>query len=194
MKYAKPNVNGIEAITRIRRTCVIYLQTNVNFLIRQYWYRSQDKLLNIQRRDPREFWKNIGKIGVGSERQKTIPMEVVLEDGSICSDTNIILNKWKTSYENLLNCDAVTNVNDNMSNNILNVDLDCEVSIDEVLKVLTQAKNGKAPGIDLIPVELFKNNLLLHVLHKLFNICFKFGKIPSVWSGLNSSTLYLLGL
>jgi hypothetical protein len=50
-----------------------------------------------------------------------------------------------------------------------------------VLKVLTKAKNGKAPGIDLIPVELYRNNLLLHVLHKLFNICFKFGKIPSVW-------------
>jgi hypothetical protein len=47
--------------------------------------------LNIQNKDPREFWKNIGKIGVGSERQKSIPMEVVLEDGSICTDTDIII-------------------------------------------------------------------------------------------------------
>ena len=52
-----------------------------------------------------------------------------------------------------------------MSNNILDVDLDSEISIDEVLKVLTKAKNGKVPGIDLIPVELYRNNLLLHVLH-----------------------------
>jgi hypothetical protein len=136
--------------------------------------------LNIQNKDPREFWKNIGKIGVGSERQKSIPMEVVLEDGSICTDTDIILNTWKTAYENLLNCDDVVNLKDSISNNILDVDLDSEISIDEVLKVLTKAKNGKAPGIDLIPVELYRNNLLLHVLHKLFNICFKFGKIPSV--------------
>ncbi|VDI64972.1 Hypothetical predicted protein [Mytilus galloprovincialis] len=50
---------------------------------RQYWYRSQDKLFDIQTRDLREFWKTIGKIGVSSERQKTIPMEVVLKDGSI---------------------------------------------------------------------------------------------------------------
>jgi hypothetical protein len=39
-----------------------------------------------------------------------------------------------------------------MSNNILDVDLDSEISVDEVLKVLTKAKNGKAirqwiPGI-----------------------------------------------
>ena len=92
-------------------------------------------------------------------------MEVVLEDGSICTDTDIILNTWKTAYENLLNCDDVVNLNDNMSNNILDVDLDSEISIDEVLKVLTKAKNGKVPGIDLIPVELYRNNLLLHVLH-----------------------------
>jgi hypothetical protein len=90
-------------------------------------------------------------------------MEVVLEDGSICTDTDIILNTWKTAYENLLNCDDVVNLNDNMSNNILHVDLDSEISIDEVLKVLTKAKNGKVPG--LIPVELYRNNLLLHVLH-----------------------------
>jgi hypothetical protein len=65
------------------------------------------------------------KIGVGSERQKSIPMEVVLKDGSICTDTDIILNTWKTSYENLLNYDDVVNLNDNMSNNILDVDLGC---------------------------------------------------------------------
>ena len=52
---------------------------------------SQDELLNIQNKDPREFWKNIGKIDVGSERQKSIPMEVVLKDGSICTDTDIII-------------------------------------------------------------------------------------------------------
>ena len=36
-------------------------------------------------------------------------------------------------YENLLNCVDVVNLNDNMSNNMLDVDLDSEISIDEVL-------------------------------------------------------------
>jgi hypothetical protein len=35
-------------------------------------------------------------------------------------------------YENLLNCVDVVNLNDNMSNNMLDVDLDSEMSIDEV--------------------------------------------------------------
>ena len=34
-------------------------------------------------------------------------------------------------YENLLNCDDVVNLNDNMSNNILDVDLESEISIDQ---------------------------------------------------------------
>ena len=52
----------------------------------------------------------------------------------------------------ILNCDDVVNLNENMSNNILDADLDSEISIGEDLKVLTKAKNGKAPGNDLIPV------------------------------------------
>ena len=34
-----------------------------------------------------EFWKKIGKIGTGKERQKNIPMEVILPYGDISSDT-----------------------------------------------------------------------------------------------------------
>ncbi|VDI37095.1 Hypothetical predicted protein [Mytilus galloprovincialis] len=49
---------------------------------RQFWYHSQEQLLDDQRRDPREFWKKIGKVGVGNERQKSIPMEVTLDDGT----------------------------------------------------------------------------------------------------------------
>jgi len=115
MKYANLNENGIEATTKKKKKNLrhIFVDKRNNFdkncqqTKRQYWYRSQDELLNIQNKDPREFWKNVGKIGVGSERQKSIPMEVILEDGSICTDTNIILNTWKTSYEHLLNCDDV---------------------------------------------------------------------------------------
>jgi hypothetical protein len=92
-------------------------------------------------------------------------MEVVLEDGSICTDTDIILNTWKTAYENRLNCDDVVNLNDNMSNNILDVDLDSEISIDEVLRILTKAKNGKA----ILPnLKHILNNLCKTCNNKLF--------------------------
>ncbi|CAG2209988.1 unnamed protein product [Mytilus edulis] len=150
---------------------------------RQYWYRSQEELCAVQNGNPREFWKKIGRIGVGNERQKNIPMEVLHDDGSICTDTDVVLNKWKISFDNLLNCKDKDNLpNESITNNISDDFLDCEITIDEVLNVLIKAKNGKAPGIDLIPIELYRNDILLYVLHNLFNKCFKFGKIPSMWS------------
>ena len=36
-----------------------------------------------------EFWKSIDKVGISTN--KNIPMEVVLDDGSISSDTEIVL-------------------------------------------------------------------------------------------------------
>ncbi|CAG2201701.1 unnamed protein product [Mytilus edulis] len=89
---------------------------------RQFWYNSQEQLLDDQKRDPREFWKKIGKVGVGNERQKSIPMEVTLDDGTTSTDTNTVLNKWKNCFDKLLNCNnqtIETNGNINISDDFL---------------------------------------------------------------------------
>jgi hypothetical protein len=44
------------------------------------------------------------------------------------------------------------------------------------------AKNGKSPDIDLIQAEVCKNQIVIYVLHKLFNLCIKTGKVPSMWN------------
>ena len=43
-------------------------------------------------------------------------------------------------------------------------------------------ENGKRPGIDLIQAEVCKNQIFMYVLHKLFNVCFKTGKVPNMWN------------
>ncbi|CAG2199715.1 unnamed protein product [Mytilus edulis] len=44
------------------------------------------------------------------------------------------------------------------------------------------SKNNKSPGVDLIQSELCKNFLVICTLTKLFNLCFKSGKIPNTWN------------
>ena len=61
---------------------------------RQHWYTVQEGLVH-NTDNPKEFWRKIGKIGVGSERRNKIPMEVKLSDASVSNDKNIVLNKWK---------------------------------------------------------------------------------------------------
>ncbi|CAG2196009.1 unnamed protein product [Mytilus edulis] len=147
---------------------------------RQFWYHSQEQLLDDQKRDPREFWKKIGKVGVGNERQKSIPMEVTLDDGTTSTDTSTVLNKWKNCFDKLLNFNNQT-IDTNVNINNPDDFLDREILFEEVVNAIAKSKNGKSPGIDQLSVELFKNNALMLILHKLFNICFKYGKIPSVW-------------
>ncbi|CAC5420543.1 unnamed protein product [Mytilus coruscus] len=55
------------------------------------------------------------------------------------------------------------------------------ISIEEVKKVVFNSKDGKSPGIDLLHNEVLKNNGVISVLHKLFQLCFETGKVPSIW-------------
>ena len=61
-----------------------------------------------------------------------------------------------------------------MRNNtyILNVEqLECEIQLSEVLKIVRALKLNKSSGIDLLTAEMFVNasNLLSPILCKLFN-------------------------
>jgi hypothetical protein len=132
--------------------------------------------------DTKSFWKYIGKIGVGNDRLNKIPMEVVQEDGFTTCGRNIVLNKWKNSFCDLLNKPNVTCENSMNNENIHDDNLDCEITCDEIIKAWNNMKNGKAPGVDKLLVELLKNNAAVCILHKICNMCFNSGIIPSLWS------------
>ena len=152
---------------------------------RQYWHRCQDELVNLNNNDPRQFWRKIGNIGIGNERQSSIPNEVVLDDGSVTDNLGCVLNKWKNSFYNLLNLNDDRNndvKNFKVKNNISCNFLDNDISFDEVYKVVMNAKNGKSPGVDFIQSELCKNYIVICTLTKLFDLCFKSGKIPNTWN------------
>ena len=106
---------------------------------RRYWYKMQEDLANSCD-NPKEFWRKIGKIGVGAERQRKISMEVILSDGSIRTDHKIVSNKWKSEFTTLLNSD--NNIlseeceNSSVPNIVVDDILDCDISIDEVFHVL----------------------------------------------------------
>ena len=60
----------------------------------------RDKLYNID--NPREFWNEIGKLGMSNDRKSRIPFEVLDHDG-IKTDKYSVLGKWKSEYEQLYN-------------------------------------------------------------------------------------------
>ena len=147
--------------------------------------------METQHKDQREFWRKIGKIGVGQNRQNVIPLEVKLEDDSVSDDIPTVLNRWKTDFSNLLN--PVSEVSDanrpfnalgnNQNPLILNdTELNGTITHDELIKILKTAGNNKAPGHDTIQTEVLKNETSKIFLLRLFNVCFQTGKAPTQWS------------
>lgn len=67
----------------------------------------------------------------------------------------------------------------------VNTDMNADISLMEVKRVIDNAKKGKAVGVDNIPTEALQNGTCIAMLHDLFNKCFKTGLLPSEWSKCN---------
>jgi len=155
---------------------------------RAHWASFQADLLAECENNQQEFWKSMGRIGIAQTRRKTIPMEVMCDDGSISSNIDVVLNKWKIDFSSLFMNRVNVTQNPHMPN-VLDDEiigqsekLNDYISIDEVKKAITKAKLGKACGIDMIPVDILKSDNCVSFLHILYNVCFNSGCVPSEWS------------
>ena len=152
-----------------------------------------DDIENLNTDNPNEFWNHVNKLG--PKRNKDVPMEVYDNDGSIIYDTDAVLDRWKTDFEGLYNIPEGVHSFDNaffqhaihsklqlereFEND--NVFLNRDISIEEVYRVVNNAKNKKAVGLDNLPYEVFKNELSVALIHKLFKFIFRLGIMPSIW-------------
>lgn len=119
-----------------------------------------------------------------------------MEDGTIITDKEQVMDKWKTDYEKLYNGGDNTNEFDSQQNmfpeinyviRTNNHDLDMTIlnepiSVQEIELVITRAKVRKASGIDDIPREVLKNATCVNLLHTICSYCFEHGEIPTEWT------------
>ena len=157
----------------------------VQFFKGQQWKRSQFELIDSCNNDTEEFWKKIGRLGVGFERKQNIPMEIKKDNGSISNNINDIKLKWKTHFCDLLNPNENESDNSFINNDsdIQNADtgMDGEITMQEVRQGLKRMKKGKAVGFDEIPSEVLYSEHCIAFLRTLFSKCFETGKVPSSW-------------
>ncbi|CAG2231612.1 unnamed protein product [Mytilus edulis] len=148
---------------------------------RRYWRDQLNEIDNLESTNQTEFWKKIGRVGVGEERRKAIPMSVQLPDGSISHDRDAVLNEWKRSFCSLLNPEgSIDNLpTDTSTDNGATMNYD--ITHEEVKRAVISLKVNKAVGVDEIPSEVLKNPRLLNFLLSLFNKCFFSGTIPTIW-------------
>ena len=172
---------------------------------RQYYTKQREDLCNFQTQNPKEFWSRIKKLGPGN-KQQTFD-SVLLDDGSESRDPDVILKKWKSDFSKLFSLSNVEfddnflaeirtslqrweNELENYDQTRVNEDtqgtqdtdiLNCPITLDEIKRVIANAKSGKAVGIENIPNEILKCDILAPILYRLFSTCFEHNIIPSVW-------------
>ncbi len=126
-----------------------------------------------------------------------IPWEVHDSKGNISTDKKFILNHWKSEYNKLYN-DISGDYDERFRENVMNMkdhkdhmqdplynanaNLNKPISLDEIKKVVSHAKNGKAVGMDNIPNEILKCQPIIGALHALFQLCFDSGKVLAIWT------------
>ena len=149
------------------------------------------ELDNLDKSNPTEFWKKIKSLG--PRKKDCIPLEVYDEHHNIVNNISYVKSKWNQEFKELYNYKPSANEFDDeflsecvnkMENEIFEIhdDLNCAITLDEVKKVISHSKNGKAVGKDNLPYEIFKNNDSDKLLQALFNKIFEFGLTPSTWS------------
>jgi len=144
---------------------------------------------------PNDFWKKIKALG--PRKNRDIPMQVKMND-QLISDQYIVSEKWRDDFMTLLNSNIQPHFNDAFLNEVLqekyrretemnepqyeeNHQLNCDISMEELITVTNKLHNRKATGIDLIPNEVIKCSQIQTLLHKFFNKCFSTGLLPSLW-------------
>ena len=157
----------------------------------------RDNLSHLNTDNPKAFWDKIKRMG--PQKDDRIPMEIPADE-DIITDPEQVLLKWKNDFQLLYNRLDVENVNEDFLNEVklfketferenpVNDPIsnsyvyNSEITLDEVQKVMSKAKNNKAVGIDTLPNEVFKNENSILLWHKFFNRCFKTGIVPDIWS------------
>lgn len=160
-------------------------QREVQSAKRRHWYSEQEALLAACEEDQASFWKKIGQVGIAKDR--SIPMAVYNDEGQITREIETVLNKWKDHFKGLLNVDNQPTEVDPADlpqyPQPRDVDqLNQPITPAEVWKALRKAKLRKAIGVDLLPVEVLRNPVCATFLVTLYNICFRLGKMPTVWN------------
>ena len=126
-------------------------------------------------KDPQSFWKLINKFRYRPNQQNSISLN------DWCTYLNSIYSSHNDTILNLLDFSDPL--------------FDREISLDEVNASLIKCKKGKAPGLDGITAEFFKNlpdNWIIY-MHKLFNKILNDEVVPSNWSEVTAMMLYKKG-
>ena len=165
------------------------------FFERAFKKKEMFEIENIRSNDPKVFWDQLKKLG--PRREQAIPLEVYNAEGDIVTDPRKVLEQWQSEFQKLYAATSNEQVDDVHQRLImtenhfhdplyeepLDSSLNLPFTLTEIERVVIEAKNNKATGMDLIPYELLKFPAVISTLRELFQLLFDYHMTPSDWCG-----------
>nr|VZI28741.1 unnamed protein product [Spirometra erinaceieuropaei] len=154
------------------------------------------KAEEIQGYADRNEWKNFFsaiKAVYGPPTEGTAPL--LSADGStLLTEKTQILQRWAEHFRGVLNRPSVISeaAIARLPQVATNADLDLPPSLQETIRAVQQLSNGKAPGSDAIPAEVYKHGgpLLMDHLTALFQEMWRQGEVPQDFKDATIVHLY----
>ena len=155
-----------------------------------------DKAMELQEaadhKDVKRFFENL-KAMYGPKEDGLVPL--LAADGcTLLTDRDDILKRWTEHFSNLLNRPAEVSeaAIDEIPQLRIQEQLSDPPNLAETLKAIKQMSNGKTPGADGIPLEVFKHggDKLAQNLVRLSNVIWDSESVPQEFKDANIIHLY----
>ena len=149
----------------------------MNKYINDYNRKHQNKLRQMQTKDPKAYWKYINSLkGKTSEDMPSV---------------NAFFEHFSEIYTHDSEGDSDFDIS-NVGLNCENESLNCDFTASEIERGVLKLKNSKSPGIDGIKNEYIKlaKAKMTPVYVSLFNLILRSGAIPEQWSIAKIKPIY----
>ena len=172
------------------------LQKCTRALKSEWWEMKAEELQrSADRNDMKGFYNGLKEVWGPAKKG---PVHLKSTDGmETFSDSKRVVARWSEHFQKLLNVpgDIEHEALVNIQQRITNTCLDEIPNMDEMARAIAGLKDGKAPGGDGIPAEVWKHggDNLSNRLHQLITKAWEEGSVPQAWKDASIVTIYKKG-
>ena len=172
------------------------LQKRTRVLKTDWWERKAMELQRAaDRNNTKGFYNGLKEVW---GPKKNGPVHLKSIDGTeTFSYSNRVVTRWSEHFQKLLNVpgDIDHEALDNIPQRITKTSLDEIPRMDEMARAIADLKDGKAPGGDVIPADVWKHggDNLFSRLHQLITNVWEVGSVPQAWKDASIVTIYKKG-
>ena len=147
------SVSKKDAYLKAKQTCQRELRQMQN-----QWFSDKAEEIEVysSSNNSKEFYKSLQAV-YGRQSSSGSPPLLDAKGEHLLTDKEKILERWGEHFENVLNRPSSINLEaiERLPQIDTNADLDLLPTLDEVSKAISSLSNGKAPGSDAIPAEIY---------------------------------------